>query len=289
MDERIKEKVASMTFMSDPLFKEAAKDKEFCQEFLRTLYGDLELIVIENNPSFKINNLYGKEVELDALCITGDGRYINIEVQNVNSDNIFKRARYNASILTSNIEPKGDLYRNVPNVCIIFITKFDPFKDNLIIYHVDHVVRETGEKVNDGLEEIFVNTRVNDGSKIAKLMRIFSTTSEYNDELFPKISETKRFFKTNLKGEKKMCEVTKEIYEMGLRDGERNNREVYEEGIEEGIREGKKRGREEGKKKTLLTSIKNLMDSLKITAEKAMDALKIKEEDREMYLKALQK
>lgn len=262
MDKKIKKKVASMTFMSDPLFKEAAKDKEFCQELLRTLYGDPELIVIENNPSFKINNLYGKEVELDALCITGDGRYINIEVQNANSDDIFKRARYNASVLTSNVELKGDLYKNLPNVCIIFITKFDPFKDNLIIYHVDHVVRETGEKVNDGLEEIFVNTKVNDGSKIAELMQIFSTTSEYNDKLFPKISATKRFLKINPEGVKKMCEFTDEIREWG---------------------------REEGKKKTLVTSIKNLMKNLGITADKAMDTLEVKKEDREMYLKALQK
>lgn len=262
MYERIKEKVASMTFMSDPLFKEAAKNKEFCQELLRTLYGDPELVVIENNPSFKINNLYGKEVELDALCITGDGRYINIEVQNVNSDNIFKRARYNASILTSNIEPKGDLYKNVPNVCIIFITKFDPFKDNLIIYHVDHVVRETGEKVNDGLEEIFVNTKVNDGSKIAELMRIFSTTSEYNDKLFPKISATKRFLKINPEGVKKMCEFTDEIREWGIKEGREEERVI---------------------------SIKSLMKNTGWTAEKAMDTLEIKEEDREMYFKALQK
>ena len=266
MYERIKEKVASMTFMSDPLFKEADKNKEFCQELLRTLYGDPELIVVENNPSFKINNLYGKGVELDALCITGDGRHINIEVQNANSDDIFRRARYNASVLTSNIESKGGLYKNVPNVCIIFITKFDPFKDNLTIYHVDRVIRETSEILDDGLEEIFVNTKVNDGSKIAELMRIFSTTSEYNDELFPKISETKRFWKTNPEGVKKMCEFTDEIREWGR-----------EEGIEEGER------------KTLITSIKSLMDSLDLTAEKAMDALKIKKEDREMYLKALQK
>ena len=266
MDKRIKEKVASMTFMSDPLFKEAAKNKEFCQELLRTLYGDPELVVVKNNPSFKINNLYGKEVELDALCITGDGRHINIEVQNANSDDIFRRARYNASVLTSNLELKGDLYKNVPNVCIIFITKFDPFKDNLTVYHVERVVRETGEKVDDGLEEIFVNTKVNDGSKIAELMRIFSTTSEYNDELFPKISETKRFWKTNPEGVKKMCEFTDEIRAWG-----------------------KEEGREEGREEERFVSIRNLMDSLDLTAEKAMDALKIKEEDREMYLKALQK
>lgn len=56
-----------------------------------------------------------------------------------------------------------------------------------------------------------------------------------------------------------------------------------------GWKAGKVVGWEEGKKKTLIASIKNLMGSLKITAEKAMDALKIKKEDREMYLKALQK
>lgn len=40
---------------------------------------------------------------------------------------------------------------------------------------------------------------------------------------------------------------------------------------------------EEAKQETLLEAIKNLMDSMKWTAEQAMAALKIPEADREKY------
>lgn len=56
------------------------------------------------------------------------------------------------------------------------------------------------------------------------------------------------------------------------------------EGIwQKGIAEGKLLGLIEGEEKTLLSSIKNLMDSLHLTVEQAMDALKISDSDREKY------
>ena len=44
---------------------------------------------------------------------------------------------------------------------------------------------------------------------------------------------------------------------------------------------------EEAKQETLLEAIKNLMDSMKWTAEQAMAALKIPEADREKYSEKL--
>lgn len=263
---RDKEFVAKMTFMNDPLFKEAVKKKEFCQEFLRILYGDPKLIVLESNPEWSVTNPFNKEVKLDARCITGDGKYVDIEVQNANNDDIQKRARYNGSILTVNVTNKGDKYKDVPNVCVIFITKFDPFKKNLTIYHVERIIKETGEVIDNGLEEIYINTKVNDGSKVAELMRIFSTPYEYNDTLLPEISKVKRYLKEDPKGVSKMCELTKEIWT-----------------------EGREEGREEGEKRGKVVSIRSLMDSVGWTAEKAMDALKINPSEREFYLLELEK
>ncbi len=57
--------------------------------------------------------------------------------------------------------------------------------------------------------------------------------------------------------------------------------------LEEGIREGKREGIREGAEKTLLESVKNLMDTMKWSAEQAMEALKVPEGDQEKYLKRL--
>ena len=47
------------------------------------------------------------------------------------------------------------------------------FIKNRTIYHIDRTIRETNTVVDDGQHEIFVNTKVNDGSDIAELMQCF--------------------------------------------------------------------------------------------------------------------
>ena len=63
------------------------------------------------------------------------------------------------------------------------------------------------------------------------------------------------------------------------------------EGLVEGRAEGEKLGIEKGEKlgiaKSLLNSIKSLMETMNVTAEKAMKALKIPQEEQEFYLAQL--
>lgn len=68
---------------------------------------------------------------------------------------------------------------------------------------------------------------------------------------------------------------------------ENMKRKALEEGIKEGKREGIKEGMKEGAEKTLLESVKNLMDTMKWSAEQAMAALKVPESDKKKYLKQL--
>ena len=51
--------------------------------------------------------------------------------------------------------------------------------------------------------------------------------------------------------------------------------------------EGREEGRKEGAEIATLNSIKNLMETLEISAEKAMDLEKIPTEERERYLTKL--
>ena len=58
---------------------------------------------------------------------------------------------------------------------------------------------------------------------------------------------------------------------------------AHEAGYAEGMTAGEEKVIEQG----VLSSIKNLMDSMKISASEAMDYLKIPEERRDKYLKKL--
>ena len=62
---------------------------------------------------------------------------------------------------------------------------------------------------------------------------------------------------------------------------------MREEEREEGIRQGIKQGRRQGIKENQLSVVRALMSTTKWSAKKAMDALKIPQEDREGILSQL--
>ena len=233
--------------IDDLMFRKMAEHKEFCEEILRVILGDYELVVTDNMQQFDIKNLQGRSVVLDAKCITGDGRYINIEVQKANDDNHLKRVRYNASVLTANVTETGKQFEFVPDICIIFISAFDLFKGNLPLYHVVKTVKETGQVIEDGLTEIYVNAAVDDGSKLAKLMKVFTKNDAYDVADFPVTSVIKARFKKDEGGTVKMDATLQkwmqESEEIGEKRGEKRGRE---EGIMLGKEEGMMLGKEEG-------------------------------------------
>lgn len=124
----------------------------------------------ETIPQWSGTNLQGRSVILDAKCVLGDGTETNIEVQKSDDDNHQRRVRYNASILTTNITDPGLKFQNVPDVCVVYISRFDIFEENHAVYHVDRVIRETGTKVNNGLTEIYANAKVKDDSKVSDVI-----------------------------------------------------------------------------------------------------------------------
>ena len=221
-----------------------AEHKEFCEEILRVILEDEGLTVEEAIPQWQGKNLSGRSVVLDAKCVTGDGRHINIEVQKADDDNHLKRARYNASILTTNIAKTGKKFEFIPDVCIVFISKFDIFDSGLPLYHIDKVVRETGQVIEDGLTEIFVNTVNYDGSKPARLMKLFTENDAYSNDEFPVTSELKSRLKSSEGGSMAMNEILEKLISDEKRESEKRGRK---EGILEGKIEGKIEGANEEK------------------------------------------
>lgn len=204
------EKVKNLRLIDDVFFEVFAKDYSACQEIIRTILGDKELVVVDIIVQSSERNLYGRSVRLDALCRLQDGTFCNIEVQRSDNDNHLKRARFNASSITVKESDTGTFFEKIKDVYIIYISEKDFIGDGLTTYHIDKVIRENGKTVNDGLHEIFVNTAIYDGSDIADLMQCF-TRKELNDAKFPEV--TKRFneLKKTEGGLNAMCEVMESI------------------------------------------------------------------------------
>ena len=69
------------------------------------------------------------------------------------------------------------------------------------------MIRQTSDVADNGTKEIYVNSKIDDGSNIANLMKVFSNDSAYDDERLPKTSARKRLFKTTDEGVNTMCEI----------------------------------------------------------------------------------
>lgn len=154
---------------------------------LRTILEEDELVVQDVITQNSEKNLYGRSVRLDALCTLGNGEKCNIEIQRSDNDDHLRRVRYNASSITLRDSQIGTKFDKIQEVYVVFISEFDMFKMGKTVYHVDNVVRETKEILQDGLHRIFVNTEINDGTKTSRLMSHFIEKT-VEDVEFPELS-----------------------------------------------------------------------------------------------------
>lgn len=221
--ERRKKIISKLRMIDDIFFQKMFEDRAACEEILRVCMEDPALKVLEVVPQRELKNLQGRSVKLDAYCRLGDGRLVDVEVQRADNDDHFRRVRYNGACLTVNVKERGKKFREVPDVCVIYITEFDVFNGGHTMYHVNKVVQETGEMIQDGQQEIYLNAKVDDGTIQAALMKNFMR-EEVADERFPEVS--RRFYA--LKHDKEevthMCKELQEYYAEGQQEGRQEGR-----------------------------------------------------------------
>ena len=216
---------------------------------------------MECKPQSAVTNTRGRSAVLDALCELSDGRLVDVEVQRADKGDLQRRARYYASLVTADRTRPGTPFEDVPDVCVVLVCEFDPLRGGRPLYHVDRVVRETGESAENGLEEVYVNALARDGGEVSALMRVLTEAEAYDEERFPETSRVKRRLRETEEGRKDMGSVIEEIRA-------------------ECIAEGEERGKLEGKLETLvrlvrdgLVSVQDAATSVGVDADEIRRAL----------------
>lgn len=245
--------VQKFNVFDDMFFEVVAKDREAVEDILRVILHDPALVVEQLLTQDSIKNLYGRSVRLDALCITGDGRSVNVEVQKADDDNHVKRVRYNASCITANVAEPGEYFENISDVYIVYISKSDIFKRKRRTYYVERCFYDEKEMVpvEDGEHIIYVNASNDieaEDADIAELMEFFKYSHGQNEK-FKRLTDRVYELKNDTTEVLIMCKTVEEYmadYIAGeIAKGER----IYKEkGREEGRREGREEGRQEGRK-----------------------------------------
>lgn len=207
---RFQSKIQRFCLMDDTFMNKVFEDKKCTELVLRIILDRDDLIVDHVNCQLDIKNLQGRSIRTDILAHDSKNVIYNIEVQNDDAGADPKRARYNSSLLDANITEAGDKYDQLRETYVIFITRNDVLGSGLPIYHIDRTIEETGEKFKDDAHIIYVNSSIQNETKLGKLMQDFwcKRGEEMNYEV---LAERVSFFKEKKEGVNQMCEILDEV------------------------------------------------------------------------------
>lgn len=144
---------------------------------------------------------HGKLIPIEKITT---GKLYDVEVQRDDRGAGRKRALYNSSLMNADITEAGEQFESLPETYVIFITEKDVLKGNLPLYHVDRVIRETGELFQDEEHIIYVNAQITDETALGRLMHDFWCTNV--DDIENRVlADRVRYFKEDQEGMVIMC------------------------------------------------------------------------------------
>ena len=170
--------------------------------------SDIKVEKVQTQYSMK--NIKGRSLRLDIYATDSENKKYNIEIQRADKGAGAKRARYNSSLIDSNILPVGVEVENLGETYVIFITENDVIGKNKPIYHIERYIREAEEYFNDGSHIIYVNASYKDDTELGKLMHDFSVT-EPDNMYFKVLADATGYYKKDKEGIQAMCKAMEDM------------------------------------------------------------------------------
>ena len=177
---------------------------------LRIVLNKPDIKVVKVQTQYSMKNIKGRSLRLDIYATDSEDKKYNIEIQRADKGAGAKRARYNSSLIDSNILPAGFEVENLAETFVIFITENDVIGKNKPIYHIDRYIKETEEYFNDGSHIIYVNASYKDDTELGKLMHDFSVV-EPEDMNFKVLANATGYYKKDKEGIQAMCKAIEDM------------------------------------------------------------------------------
>ena len=269
-----------LTIQDNFIFQKVMRNKRICKQTIERLL-DIDIKDIsypEEEKSIDIR-LDSKSIRMDVYVNDDKGTVFNIEMQtSKDMEELVKRTRYYQALIDIDLLEKGQSYSALNDTYIIFICTFGVFTGNRHKYSFKNLcIEEQGLSLDDGTTKLFLSTKgtADDVSKPLKYFLDYIDGKEPADELMQEID--------NEVDTIKRCDEWRRDYMTLAFEMDRK----FAEGKAEGLAEGKAEGLAEGKTEGKAEAVKNLMETMNITAEQAMKALKIPDADFAKYLSLL--
>lgn len=216
------QRLRGFRLLDDDFMSKVFEDTECAEILLQIILNRDDLNVKKSNSQYSIKNLQGRSVRLDMLAVDRQNRVYNIEIQRNDKGAGVKRARYNSGVIDANVTEPGEQYEKLNETYVIFITENDVLGHGLPIYHIDRVIKETGESFGDESHIIYVNSQIKDETALGKLMHDFSCTSA-KDMFYEVLADRVHFFKEDEKGVAVMCKVMEDMRKEAAKEAARKN------------------------------------------------------------------
>ena len=202
-----------LNFADDGMFQAVMKNPEASAELVERLLGVRVKGVKYPKLEKKIAPYYAtKGVRLDVY-LKDEDKVIDVELQTYEMDALGKRTRYYQSMVDIDSLMKGEDYSELKDSYILFICKFDPFRDE--------------KKEPRGLYRYTFRNVCTEDSLVNlddKCLKVIYNASAYNQAEDPRVRALLRFIQTNEPGEDPFAKQLKEFV-LKARQNEKFKRE----------------------------------------------------------------
>lgn len=244
------------------LFQQVMKNKRICKHLIEKILSiSIREITYPETEKTQEGDPDKKSVRLDVYVEDDTGVIYNIEMQTTDSPRfggLAKRARYYGAQLDVNALKKGGLYSSLPKTYIIFICTFDAYSLGRSIYTFRRICKE--EQTLEMGDETTM---------------IFLCTGGRDDDIDPDIRKFLDFVEGKVAEGNFAKDVAAEIKRLKEHIETRRSYMNLEMMIEEQCAESREEER--------VSALRNIMESLNLTVEKAMEVLKIPAAERAKY------
>ncbi len=264
--------VNDMTLFDDDLMSKVFDKNIEAAELLLNIIlerSDIRVISVKGQEEFRNPYPKGRNIRLDIHAIDGNGTEFDVEVQRNPKGSHIRRARFHSSMMDTRMLKEKQEFKEIKDTYIIFICQHDMFKQNKPIYHIDRIIRETGDLYDDGVHIIYVNGNYLGDDDIGKLVHDFNCKKS-NEMHYKVLADGVKHFKETEKGSGIMCESVERYAKKYAKKESQKSAEI-------------------SRINTLAQSVKMLMKNTSVSLDQAFNNLGIAEVDRTEITKQLQK
>ena len=148
---------------------------------LRILTGKPGITLVSVKTQYVISKVTSHGARLDVLAEDAEKTLYHLEIEGADVTDHARRTRFYGSLTDGEVLRKGKDYSELPERYIFYISRKDIWKGGCTVYEEEKRFRKSGQPYTDGTHLIYVNTEIDDRSRIAKLMKYFKTADPFDD------------------------------------------------------------------------------------------------------------